>query len=101
MFEPLAVMENFLGEYYSKDDLNELAEILKLPPLYTTLRVNTLKSTKEDVKAMLFDYFETINDPFEIEENLDFHDVLMIKAIGPNVVNPSDKGIQYNFSFSL
>ena len=85
-------MEKFLGEYYSEEELKDLEEILKLPPLYTTIRVNTLRCTKYDAKSLLLEYFKTINEPFQVEENTDFEDVLMIKAIGPNEFKPSEKG---------
>lgn len=86
-------MENFLGEYYSKNDLKDLEDILKSPPLYTTIRVNTLKCKKGEIKSLLSEHFKTIGEPFLVEENPDFDDVLLVKAIGPNDVKPSDKGI--------
>lgn len=86
-------MEKFLGDYYSINDIKDLVEILKSPPLFTTIRVNTLKSTKAEIKALLSEYFNSIGEPFQVEENPDFDDVLFVKAIGPNEVIPSDKGI--------
>ena len=86
-------MDKFLGEYYSKSELADLVEILKSPPLYTTIRVNTLVSTNQEVKKLLLEHFRAIGESFQIEETPDFEDVLMIKAIGPNEFKPSDKGI--------
>lgn len=96
--EAPATMEKYLEEYYPKKELEELKEILKLPPLYTTIRVNTLKFTKAETKLLLLDHFQHVNEPFQVEENPDFKDVLMIKAIGPNEVEPSAKG-RRNFFF--
>lgn len=85
-------MEKFLGQYYTLEELHSLTEILRKPPLYTTIRVNTLKCTKEGAREMLSNYFEAQKESFTIEENPDFPDVLVIKAIGPNHVEPSAKG---------
>ena len=90
--QPPEVMEKYLGEYYSTEELEDLKEILKSPPLYTTVRVNTLKCTKAEAKSLLLEHFKNVKEPFQVEENSDFDDVLMIKAIGPNEVHPSDKG---------
>lgn len=89
---PLVIMEKFLGQYYSFEQLKSLEQILQKPPLYTTIRANTLKCTKEDVKNMLESHFKSKKEAFIIEENEDFHDVLMIKALGPNSVEPAAKG---------
>lgn len=86
-------MEKVLGEYYSRNDLRDLEDVLKSPPLYTTIRVNTLKCTKAEVKSLLSEHFRVIGEPFQVEENSDFDDVLLVKSIGPNEVKPSDKGI--------
>lgn len=95
---PLDSMEKFLGHYYSSEELKDLESILKTPPLYTTIRVNTLKCSKSEAKTMLSDYFVKNGETFLVEENPDFPDVLMIKAIGPNPVQPVTKGIRlYNF----
>lgn len=85
-------MEKFLGQYYSYEELKSLEEILQMPPLYTTVRVNTLNSNTDEAKIMLSEYFKSNQEPFVIEENPDFPDVLMIKAIGPNQVEPASKG---------
>ena len=89
---PLVIMEKFLGRYYSLEELKSLEEILQKPPLYTTIRVNTLKCTKEGVKNLLSDHFKSKQEPFIVEENYDFPDVLTIKALGPNHVEPATKG---------
>lgn len=90
---PLVIlMEKFLGLYYSKEDLRILEDILKSPPLLTTLRVNRLKCTKYEAKEMLCNHFKFVNEPFLVEENEDFPDVLIVKSIGPNVVTPVTKG---------
>lgn len=85
-------MEKFLGQYYSSEELKSLEEILQKPPLYTTIRVNTLKCTKGEAKHMLSNYFKSNEESFLIEENHDFPDILMIKALGPNHVEPAAKG---------
>ena len=41
---------------------------------------------------MLSDYLKSKKETFIIEENTDFPDVLMIKARGPNQVEPVAKG---------
>lgn len=87
-------MEKFLGQYYSPKELEDLETILKTPPAYTTVRINTLKCSKAEAKIMLSDHFHKTGEPFVIEENPDFPDVLMIKAIGPNIVEAVAKGIQ-------
>lgn len=85
-------MEKCLGEYYNVDELIELEKILRQPPIYTTIRVNTLKCDKEEASLMLKNHFMSRNESFIIEEHDDFSEVLMIKAIGPNEVEPSVKG---------
>lgn len=85
-------MEKFLGHYYSLEELKSLENILQIPPLYTTVRVNTLKCNREEAKIMLTEHFNSNQEPFVIEENPDFPDVLRIKAIGPNQVKPAPKG---------
>ena len=85
-------MEKCLGEYYNVDELIEFEKILRQPPLYTTIRVNTLKCDREEASLMLKNYFRSRNEAFIIEEHDDFSEVLMIKAIGPNEVEPSSKG---------
>ncbi len=94
-------MEKFLCEYYSTEDLESFKEIIKTPPLYTTLRVNTLKISKYEAKIILSEHFKSVQEPFIVEENEDFPDVLMIKAIGPNRVEPVSKGSQITFHLNL
>ena len=90
--QPLASMEKFLGQYYSSEELKSLKKILQTPPLYTTVRVNTLKCKKEEAKILLSEHFKSNQESFVIEENPDFPDVLMIRAIGPYQVEPASKG---------
>lgn len=98
---PLVIMEKLLGQYYSSEELKSLEEILQKPPLYTTIRVNILKCTKEDVKIMLENHFKSNQEAFIIEENYDFPDVLMIKALGPNNVEPAAKGKLMHYKYIL
>lgn len=89
---PLVIMEKILGRYYSFEELASLEEILQKPPLYTTIRVNTLKCTKEGVKNLLLEHFKSKQEPFIVEENHNFPDVLTIKALGPYHVESATKG---------
>ena len=85
-------MENFLGEFFSKQELFDLVDIISKPPLLTTLRVNTIKCSRERARLLLQNHFFNLNEPFLVQENDDFNDVLQIRAIGPNDVEPSTKG---------
>lgn len=85
-------MEKVLSEYYSLEDLESLKAILRTAPLYTVLRVNTLKCSKDEAKLLLSNHFISAKEPFIVEENEDFPEILMIKAIGPNHVSPAAKG---------
>jgi hypothetical protein len=87
------MMENILSNWYSPHDLDCLSELVDKPPLYTTIRVNTLKCTRENARNLICEYFESRGEPFVVEDSVDFEDVLMIKAIGPCVVIPAAKGI--------
>ncbi len=90
------IMENFLGGYYSSQELQKLEEILKFPPLCTTIRVNTLKASVEESKCRLQNYFISHNELFKVEVHTDFSDILIIPSLGPNSVKPKEKG---TFSF--
>ena len=70
-----------------------MEKFLGNPPLYTSLRINTLKCTKAEALLMLCDHFKSVNESFLVEANEDFPDVLMIKANGPNQVSSVAKGI--------
>lgn len=85
-------MEKFFGEFYSPQELVNLAETLQKPPLITTVRVNTIKCSKELAKKLLQDHFRSVNESFTVQENEDFPDVLQIEAIGPKYFEPYSKG---------
>ena len=88
-------MENFLRSYYSLEELKHLNEIIESPPLCSTIRVNTLKISRDVAKKILQDHFLSCREMFKVEEHPDFPDVLIVPALGPNFVKPAEKGNIY------
>ncbi len=50
-------IHKFLLQYYSNDHLQRILESLCIAPNVSSLRVNTLQATSNQVKAKLQDYF--------------------------------------------
>lgn len=82
-----------LEKFYSQEQIKAFIDIIQTPPIYTTLRVNTLLCSTTEAVSLLTEHFSSRNEPFVVELNSDFPDVLMIAAIGPNELFPSQKGI--------
>ena len=56
----LESLQRLFGTSYSDKALENFIESLRHPPLTTTLRVNTLKCTREKAKEDLEEYFKQV-----------------------------------------
>lgn len=88
------MLRTFLKEFYSENDLDSFFQILPTAPKMTTVRVNTLKCTREEAKKLLESYFAANNESFTVLESEDFSDLLLIPSIEvPSAsIIPSAKG---------
>jgi Predicted RNA-binding protein (contains PUA domain) len=68
-------MEDYLLQKYSAEGL----EILKTPPLLSTIRINTLKISKTEA----YEYLQSLFNSLEIHSNPSMPDVFFISSLGP------------------
>lgn len=92
MYNPLRedVVAFLAKEFYGKDYMTKLINVLPVPPLTTTIRVNTLRGTRDEVievlKKLLYPRYsvEPCTDP-------GLPDLVLVKSSSPrSVVSPGN-----------
>jgi hypothetical protein len=90
------LFQDLLSPYYSSTQINAFFSILSTSPSVTTIRVNTLKYTAIQAKALLEAHFAEYQEPFQVQISPDFPDLLLIPSIRrPSSlapIEPSQKG---------
>lgn len=88
------MLRTFLQQFYSENDLDSFFQILPTAPKMTTIRVNTLKCSRQEAKKLLEAHFAATNEPFTVLESEDFDDLLLIPSIEvpSSSIIPADKG---------
>lgn len=89
------LFDELLRPFYKRAELDAFFSILSTPPSVTTLRVNTLKYTAEQAKALLEAHFQERKEPFQVElQSHLFPDLLVIPSVpfGSGIVAPAEKG---------
>ncbi|XP_062620430.1 tRNA (cytosine(72)-C(5))-methyltransferase NSUN6-like [Saccostrea cucullata] len=93
---------SFLAETEDEDkcrqDFNGLMETLASPPMYTTLRLNTLKLSREEIKDIISEDLRMVYknrnwDPPQIFLHPSLEDVLVIENRGPKQLKQMEKEV--------
>nr|XP_022308807.1 putative methyltransferase NSUN6 [Crassostrea virginica] len=102
--------ESFLSEMENPDEcrhyVTSLLEKLASPPMYTTLRLNTLKHSREEMLAIITEellkaYRDKKWDPPHVFLHPDLEDVLLIENRGPRPIKDKEKEVIVDVSCGM